>query len=69
MGVIKQKKLLKHERIIYLEDLRRTVDNISTIRGIGVVDISGWLVTFLSSNLVIANLWHIEILLCLCTMN
>ena len=53
MGVIKLKKLLKHEREIYLEDLGRTVDNISTIRGVGVVDISGWLVTFLTSNLYI----------------
>ena len=33
-----------------------SVDNISTIRGVGVVDISGWLVTFLTSNLAIANL-------------
>ena len=58
MGVIKLKKLLKYERNLYLEDLGGTVDNISTIRGVGVVDISGWLVTFLTSNLAIANLWH-----------
>ena len=58
MGVTNLKKLLKHERNIYLDDLKRTVDNISSIRGVGVVDISGWLVTFLTSNLAIANLWH-----------
>ena len=55
MGVTNLKKLLKHERNIYLDDLKRTVDNISSIRGVGVVDISGWLVTFLTSNLAIAN--------------
>ena len=54
-GVGKIFLLIKHERNIYLDDLKRTVDNISSIRGVGVVDISGWLVTFLTSNLAIAN--------------